>query len=35
MLMHSLPCDAEEEKSNQRLVEVSWVTEVRFYLPSS
>lgn len=31
MLMWSLLCNAEEEKGNQRMMEVSRVTEVRFY----
>lgn len=31
MLMWSLLCNAEEEKGNQRMMEVSQVTEVRFY----
>lgn len=31
MLMWSLLCNAEEENGNQRMMEVSQVTEVRFY----
>lgn len=31
MLMRSLLCDAEEEKVDQSMTEVSWVTDVRFY----
>lgn len=31
MLMWSLLCNVEEKKGNQRMMEVSRVTEVRFY----
>lgn len=31
MLMWGLLSSVEEKKGNQRVTEVSWVTEVRFY----